>query len=251
MAERRDVHPGRAEVQPVDEFLTELDQIIAEHQQDNRVYAAVGDGSLSEELLTRLCKEFYCLGVWYTAEFPMLIANAPDTDALWLESSAHYYHWFQNFADETGVLGDPSHVGLKLEWARQMNITEGELLAYDPMPESIGMVFTTLYFIRRSYEEGLAAFAFAGERIAGRSDYAKTLYEGMRNHYKIEVENFAVHATAEPQHGAKAEELMREMAVTAWIQRRMRRAVRLVARARGARVAAMNRWLDEPNARRA
>ena len=37
-----------------------------------------------------------------------------------------------------------------------------------------------LYYVRRSYEEGLAAFGYARERVAGMSGYAKTLYEGLQ-----------------------------------------------------------------------
>ena len=66
----------------------------------------------------------------------------------------------------------------------------------------VGSVFTTLYYMRRSYEEGLAAFGWAGERFAAATDYAKMMYEGMRHHYGIEVENFQVHAYAEEDHGA-------------------------------------------------
>lgn len=253
--QRREFKDVRAAEQgpalPIDEFCAELDQIIAAHQHENLVYQAVGDGSLSLDYVKRLCKEFYYLGVWYTTEFPTLIADSPDTDALWLESSEHYYHWFQNFADETGVLGDPSHVGMKLEWARQLGLTEQDLLDYEPMPETIASVHTTLYFIRRSYEEGLAAFAYAGERAASKTPYAKTLYEGLKDHYGMEVQNFYVHAYAEEEHGQKADQLMREIAVTAWIQRRMRRAVKYVSILRGARILAMNRWLEEPGALRA
>lgn len=233
----------------VDDFMAELDEIVARHQGiDNLVYRAIGEGRLSRDHLKRLCKEFYYLGVWYTTEFPTLISSAPDTDALWLESSEHYFHWAQNFADEVGWLGDPSHVGMKLEWARQLGITDGELEAYVPMPETIASVFTTLYYIRRSYEEGLAAFGFAGERAAAKTEYAKILYEGLREHYGLEVKNFAVHAYAEEEHGAKADELIREVAGTASAQRRMRRAVLNVSILRGARIQAMNRWLDEPRA---
>jgi hypothetical protein len=37
--------------------------------------------------------------------------------------------------------------------------------------------------MRRSYEEGLAAFGWAGERFAASTGYAKMMYEGMRDHY--------------------------------------------------------------------
>jgi pyrroloquinoline quinone (PQQ) biosynthesis protein C len=248
----REIHLAQQELQPLDEFMAELDEIVATHQGvENLVYQAIGNGSLSEAYVARLCKEFYYLGVWYTTEFATLVANAPDTDALWLESSAHYFHWFQNLADEAGLLGDPSHVGMKLEWARQLGMSDEDLQSFVPMPESIASVFTTLYYMRRSYEEGLAAFGYAGERAASRTDYAKVLYEGLRDHYGLEIQNFAVHAYAEEEHGSRAEQLVRELAATPWAQRRMRRAVLNVSILRGARIHAMNRWLDEPGALRA
>ena len=66
-----------------------------------------------------------------------------------------------------------------------------------PCRRAIGSVFTTLYYMRRSYEEGLAAFGWAGERFAASTNYARMMYEGMRDHYGLEVENFKVHAYAE------------------------------------------------------
>jgi pyrroloquinoline quinone (PQQ) biosynthesis protein C len=240
-----------ADLKPVAEFTAELDEIVTAYQGvENLVYRAIGEGHLSLDYVKRLCKEFYYLGVWYTTEFATLIANAPDSDALWLESSEHYFHWAQNFADEVGWLGDPSHVGMKLEWARQLGIGDEELTSYIPMPETIASVLATLYYIRRSYEEGLAAFGFAGERAASKTEYAKILYEGLRDHYGLEVENFAVHAYAEEEHGAKADELIRQVAITPPAQRRMRRAVLNVSILRGARIRAMNGWLDAPGALR-
>lgn len=242
---------GAERAVPVGEFMEELDAIVARHQDvENLAYRAIGEGKLALDLVRRLCKEFYALGVTYTTEFPSLIVNSPDTDALWLESSEHYLYWFRNFADQTGLLGAPSHVGLKLEWARQLEIPDAELAAYVPMPETIGYVHTMLYYMRRSYEEGVAAFAIAGERAASRTSYARTLYEGLRDHYGMEVENFAVHAYATHEGGARAADLVRDLATTPWIQRRMRRAVVNVSVLRAARVRAMNAWLDEPGALR-
>lgn len=239
------------ETRSAEEFLGELDEIVARYQdEENRLYEAIGDGTASLDLVKRLCKEFYYLGATYTTEFPTLIANAPDTDALWVEASEHYLYWFRNFATQTGLLGDPSHMGLKLEWARQLGIPDDELTSYVPMPETIGYVHTMLYCMRRSYEEGIAAFAMAGERAASRTPYAKVLYEGLRDHYGMEVENFAVHAYATHEGGRRADDLVRAIAVTPWTQRRMRRAVTNVSVLRGARVRAMNRWLDEPGALR-
>jgi pyrroloquinoline quinone (PQQ) biosynthesis protein C len=210
----------------------------------------VADGTLSLELLKRLCKEYYFLGKWYTCEFGSIVSNAPDVDALGIGSSEHFLHWTQNLADETGYAGDRNHVDMKIEWARMLGISDEELVSYRAMPESIGSVFTTLYYMRRSYEEGLAAFGWAGERFAASTNYAKMMYEGMRDHYGIEVENFKVHAYAEEDHGRQADFLLRQVASSAGQQRRIRRAVEHVLICRNARTLALNRWLLEPGALR-
>lgn len=241
--------PGEAE--PPDAFVAELEEIVTRYQRvDNLVHQAIGDGTASLDVVTRLCKEFFYLGRAYAAEFPTLLSNAPDGDALSPEGGPHYRHWLGRLADQVGLSGDVSHQAMRLEWARQLGISDEDLLEYVPMPETIGAVRTTLYFVRRSYEEGLAAFAFAGERIASESQYAKTLYEGLREHYGIEAQNFAVHAYAESTTGAKVAELIGEIAVTSSAQRRVRRAVLEVSVARGARIRAMNCWLDEQGALR-
>ena len=83
------------------------------------------------------------------------------------------------------------------------------------MPETIGSVFTLLYYCRRSYEEALGALGYARERAAGQSGYAKTLYQGLWKHYGIKVKNLEVHAYAEAEHGDKALELMQRVCITA------------------------------------
>jgi pyrroloquinoline-quinone synthase len=240
-----------AEALPVDAFMAQLEAVQAGTVTTrNQVWQAVADGRLSEEHLRRFCKEYYFLGVWYTAEFGSLVSNSPDTDALDLASSEHFIHWCQNLADETGFAGDPNHVDMKVEWARMLGISDDELLEYVPLPETIGLVFTSCYFMRRSYEEGLAAFGWAGERFAASTGYAKLMYEGLREHYGIEVENFRVHAYAEADHGDAADYLLRQVAVTAGAQRRIRKAVQHTFALRNARNLALNRWLDEPGALR-
>jgi pyrroloquinoline quinone (PQQ) biosynthesis protein C len=257
MSEHRDFRDVRgsgaenAAALPVDEYMAGLEALQAEiATEKNLVWERVADGTLSMELLKRLCKEYYFLGKWYTSEFGSIVANAPDVDALELGTSEHFVHWTQNLADETGFAGDRNHVDMKIEWARQLGITDDELLAYRAMPESIGSVFTSLYYMRRSYEEGLAAFGWAGERFAASTNYAVKMYEGMRDHYDIEVENFKVHAYAEEDHGRMAEYLLGQVSVTSGQQRRVRRAVEHVLICRNARTAALNRWLDEPGALR-
>jgi len=235
---------------PVGEFIAQLDQFIAEHNpyRQSKVIPAIGGGQASLEVVKRYAKELYYLGLWMTPEFPLLIANAPDTDAFTLEDSEHYAHWTQNFADECGYLRDPNHVLMKVEYTRALGIPDEELRAYVPMPETIGSVYTMLYYVRRSYEEGLAAFGYARERVAGMSGYAKTPYEGLYRHYGVRVKDLEVHAYAEQEHGDKALELMQRVCTSAHVQRRVRQAVEHTILTNEWRTGALNRWLDEPGA---
>lgn len=236
---------------PVDDFMASLEQLTIELVPvRNLVWQAVADGTLSDDYVRRFCKEYYFLGKWYTAEFGSLVSNAPDIDALSLGESEHFIHWCQNLADETGFAGDRNHVDMKVEWARMLGISDDELMAYRPLPETIGLVFTSCFYMRRSYEEGLAAFGWAGERFAASTGYAKLMYEGLREHYGVEVENFKVHAYAEADHGDAADYLLRQVAITADQQRRIRTAVEHTFILRNARNVALNAWLEEEGARR-
>src|SRR5207253_2815869 len=100
------------------------------------------------------------------------------------------------------------------------------------------------YYLRRSYEEGLAVFGYAGERVAAGSGYAKTLYEGLRQHYGLPVKNFEVHAYAEPEHGDKAADIFRLVATTRAVQERCREAIRNYLLVAEVRARAMNRWVE-------
>ena len=249
----RDIRRGgrTAPAKPVEEFMAELETLQTEIcTAKNLVWEAVADGSLSDEYLRRLAKEYYFLGRWYTSEFGSLVSNAPDTDAVSLAASEHFAHWLQNLADETGYTGDTNHVDMKITWAHPLGITDEQLESYVAMPETIGTVFTTLYYMRRSYEEGLAAFGWAGERFAASTGYAKKMFEGMRDHYGIEVENFRVHAYAEEDHGEQADYLLRQVVLTPDQQRRVRRSIVHTFSVRNQRTVALNRWLDEPGASR-
>ncbi|MCB1262684.1 MAG: hypothetical protein KDB33_20150, partial [Acidimicrobiales bacterium] len=106
------------------------------------------------------------------------------------------------------------------------------------------------FYMRRSYEEGLATFGWAGERFAAGTGYAKLMYEGMRDHYGMDIENFKVHAYAEADHGDAADYLLRQVVTTPLVQHRVRTAVEYVFSLRNARAVALNRWLDEPGALR-
>ena len=230
---------------PIDDYLREIDALVAAHDyfREDRVTAAIGAGRASREVVQRVALEYYYLGKWMTPEFAMLIANAPDVYSFTLEDSTHYHHWAQNFADEVGYLRDPNHVDMKVEWCRQLGLTDDDIRGYTPLPETIAMTCTLLFYVRRSYEEGLAVFGYAGERVAAGSGYAKTMYEGLKTHYGLTVRNFEVHAYAEPDHGDKASDLFRLVAVTHAVQERCREAIRNFLLTAECRVQAMNRWV--------
>ena len=231
---------------PVDDYLRDLDALIRAHDYfaQDRITPAIGRGAASREVVQRVALEYYCMGKWMTPEFAMLVASAPDVHSFTLEDSTHYHHWAQNFADETGYLRDPNHVQMKVEWCRQMGLSDADIRGYTPLPETIAMVCTMLFYVRRSYEEGLAVFGYAGERVAAGSGYARTLYDGLRTHYGVTVRNFEVHAYAEPDHGAKASDLFRLVATTRAVQERCRDAVRNFVLTAECRVRAMNRWVE-------
>jgi pyrroloquinoline quinone (PQQ) biosynthesis protein C len=230
---------------PVDEFLAQLDAFMAAHNpyRQNKVIPAIGSGKASFEVVKRYAMELYYLGLWMTPEFPLLIANSPDTDALTLDDSEHYAHWTQNFADEAGFLRDPNHVLLKVEYTRALGIPDEELRAYVPMPETIGSIYCLLYYARRSYEEALAVLGYGRERLAGQSGYAKTLYEGLWKHYGVKVKDLEVHAYAEQEHGDKALELMQRVCLSGYTQRRVRQAIEHTILTNEWRAWALNRWL--------
>jgi len=235
-----------SEALPVDEYLAQIDAFIAEHNpyHKNKVIAAIGDGSAPLEVVRRYIKELYYLGLWMTPEFALLIANAPDADALSMKDSEHFAHWCQNFADETGFLGDPNHVDMKITMCHQFDISDEELRSYTPIAETIASAHTLLYYCRRSYEEGLAAFGYARERVAGRSGYAETVYNGLSKHYGVKAKNMEVHAYAEQEHGDSALDLFRKVLLTASVQSRCRRAIEHTILTNEMRTFAMNRWLE-------
>src|SRR5437588_13000497 len=177
--EFKDIRSGGAVAEdapalPVDEFMAGLEALQAEvATAKNVVWERVADGTLSMEYLKRFAKEYYFLGKWYTSEFGSLVANAPDADALDLSSTQHFHHWLQNLADETGYTGDRNHVDMKVDWAHTLGITDDELVSYRPIPETIGSVFCSPYYMRRSYEEGMAACGGAGGRCAASTAVAK------------------------------------------------------------------------------
>ena len=116
--------------------------------------------------------------------------------------SEHFVHWAQNLADETGFAGDRNHVDMKIDWAHQLGITDDELLdvpghARDRSARCSRRSSTCAARTRRAWPPS-AGRASASPR---RRTTPSMMYEGMRDHYGIEVENFKVHAYAEEDHG--------------------------------------------------
>jgi pyrroloquinoline quinone (PQQ) biosynthesis protein C len=234
--------------QPVDIFMIGLQTLQAEIcQTPNRVVEAVLDGTLSIHLLRRLAMEYHSRWRHYTTEFATLASLAPDADTVPAGWTEHFEQWLQNLAYQSNLTGD---LGVRLTWAHQLGLTDEDLAAYRPTAETIGAVFTTLYYMRHSYEEGLAAFGWAGMRLATASGYAREMYAGLRDHYGIETETFREHASAEENQVEATDYLLRQVVVTADQQERVRRAVEDVFICQDARAVALNRWLEEPGALR-
>jgi hypothetical protein len=225
---------------PVDDYLGELDRLIAVHDgfEQDQVVPAIASGTASRAVVQRVALELYYLGKWTTPELALLIANAPDAYAFTMDDSRHYRRWAQHFAHETGYL---DHVRTKVELCRQLGLGDDDIRAYRPLPETIATTFTMLYYVRRSYEEGLAVLGYAGERIAAGSRAAKTLYEGLRDHYGVDVGSVSALASAEA--GDRAADVFRLVAVTRGVQDRCREAIRNYLRVAETRVRAMNRWV--------
>jgi hypothetical protein len=77
------------EAQPIDEYLRGLDELIVATMSGvkDKLTPAIGAGKASRDVVKRIAVEYYYLGKWMTPEFPLLIATAPDTDALKLDAS--------------------------------------------------------------------------------------------------------------------------------------------------------------------
>jgi pyrroloquinoline quinone (PQQ) biosynthesis protein C len=207
--------------------------------------SAIAEGSAPIEAVRVFAKELYFLGRVMIPEFALLVANSPDADANGSANGAHYRYWLDHFADEAGWGEEADHLELKLLWCRALGIGEDELVRYVPLPETIGMVYTLLYYVRRSYEEGLACLGYAAGRTAVDGGYAASLHEGMRRHYGMEVEDLAVHAETNPARAEKAERCLREVAVTEHVQKRIVTAVRNYVITHDMRKRALNRVLAE------
>lgn len=241
-----DVATAQDAPEPVDVYLADLDRLVAQHDssRQDRVVPAIGNGTASRDVVRRVVLEHYYVGKWMAADMAVLIADAPDGYAFTMEHSAHYHHWAQSFADGGGWRRDPSDVDSRIEVCRQLGLGDDDIRAYTPIPETIATTFTMLYYVRRSYEEGLAVLGCAGERLAARGAHGRTLYDGLRRHYGVNVKGLEVDASAEPDHGDRASDLFRRVAMGRRVQERCRDAIRNCLLVAETRVRAMNRWIE-------
>jgi hypothetical protein len=227
---------------PVGDYLREIDALLAAHDclALDRIGPAVGAGRASRDVVRRVALEHYCVEKWTMPELAVLIANAPDVYRFTMEHSTHYRHWGRTFAEQTGYLGHSNQVQAALEWCRQLGISDDDVRAYTPLPQTIAMACTMVFYVRRSYEEGIAAFAYAAERIGAGAGHARRLADALRAHYGVTGPD--VGPGGDAVHDATV--LFAAVAVTRPVQQRCREAIRNVALTAECRVRAMNRWVE-------
>jgi len=208
-------------VEPDDSDLEEFDRTVAAHDPTphDRITAAVASGTAPASVRQRVAIEDYHVTRWVAPDLALLVANAPDAYAFTIDDTRHYRHWAERFAGLTGFADGVGELARRLARCHDLGLTDGEVRAYQPLPETIATVFTLLYYLRRSYEEGVAVCGYAGARIgiAGRD----------------------VDATRR-----EAAELLRLTGLSRPARERCRDAIRNVLVVAGTRVRAMNRWLD-------
>jgi hypothetical protein len=191
-------------------------------------------------VVRRLALEWYAVGKWTAPELPVLIANAPDAYSFTMDHSVHYRHWAQVFADRAGYLGGRHQVDMALAWCRHLGLRDDEIRAHMPLPETIAMTCTFLFYVRRSYEEGVAVVAFAAERAMAGAERARGLHEALTRHYGLTPGGVAEPAVR----AGEAVRLLGLVASTPAVQARCREAIRNVLATAACRVRAMNRWVE-------
>jgi pyrroloquinoline quinone (PQQ) biosynthesis protein C len=222
---------------PVEDYLREIEGLIAGGTPD-RVRDAVAGGRASRDVVRRVVLEHYCVAKWTTPEMAVLIANAPDVHRFTMDHSTHYRHWARRFADETGYLAAPGRLTTAVEWARGLGASDEDIAGYAPLPQTIAFVCTVLFYVRRTYEEGVAAVLYTERGGVGRaSDDA--LRAGLAAHYGV-----AAPAPGAGQGEPAGPDLLRMLATTRTVQDRCRVAIRNVASTAACRAAAMNRWVE-------
>lgn len=222
---------------PVDTFLAELDGLVAAGREQDRLASAVRAGTAPPPTAHRAALEAYHLARWMTPECALLVANAPDVYAFTMDQAPHYGHWARELGRRTGYLADgPERVTRAL--CQRLGLDDEVIRRHAPLPETIAAAFTMLYYVRRSYEEGLGVLAFAWERCPAGRPHEQALLEGLRAHYGAGGEG------SRPADDAQnALDLFRALRLGHATQERCREAIRNALTVLGTRVRAMNAWL--------
>lgn len=167
----------------VEPYLGEIDALIGAHDYRalDRVAPALAAGQAPRRVAQRVALEAYWVARWTAPEVGLLAANAPDAYRLTMDHSEHYRHWTQRLAAATGYLGGPGPVEVAIAHCRELGLGDDDVRAYTPLPETIAMTCTMLFYLRRSYEEGLAVFGYARERVEeqGREGPAAALFRAV------------------------------------------------------------------------
>jgi len=201
----------------------------------DEVAGAIAAGRASADVVRRYLLEAYRVSAWTIAELPLLIANVPDGYSFTMDDSAHYRAWSDRFAAVAGYAGPSNSVQETLAYCRQLGVDDDETRRYTPLPETIAMTCTLLFYVRRSYEEGVAVLAHRDAPVVGVPARAR---DGLARHYGV-----TVNVEAPPAREVDASALLASVATTAAVQERCRLAVRNVIATVDCRRRAMNRWV--------
>src|SRR6185503_8589147 len=207
------------------EFLDECVAFKREHAPQSRFLRGLVTGKLDRAQLDRWAMDFY----YY-------VEPAIPTIAAWLSSAPTlpdreaYKLIAQNLAGEMGYIKEAEHHDLYLQFCAGLGIGRDQLLEHLPLPSTVGAASTMGYYCRNSFEEGLGAFGLAVEmEVPGRPNGAKIIYDGLRKHYSLDehtLEFWAVHVSAEEEHGENAVAALERCAQTREQQCLVRRAFR-------------------------
>ena len=151
-----------------------------------------------------------------------------------MDDSTHYRAWADRFAAIAGYAGPSNSVQETLAWCRQLGVDDDEVRRYTPLPETIAMTCTLLFYVRRSYEEGVAVLAHRDAPVVG---VPATARDGLARHYGLTVDAATLPAEVD------ASTLLASVATTPAAEARCRLAVRNVLATVECRRRAMNRWV--------
>lgn len=225
------------------EFLHECIAFKREHAPRGKFLPLLVAGKLGAEQMRRWVKDFYYYVEPAIPNIAAWLASAPI-----LPHREVYKLIARNLAGEMGYIKEAEHHDLYLQFCAGLGIGRDELLEHLPLPSTIGAAAAMGYYCRSSFEEGLGAFGLAVEmEVPGRPNGARVFYEALRRHYGLDkrtLEFWAVHTTAEEEHGDNARRVLELCAQTREQQARIRRAFRFSVLAHCGMTEGYDRLLD-------